>query len=57
MDRSLIVGDAGAGQRLRILSIQVQLLFLKHPPGVLVKAILLGTSLIYQLMMLGKKGH
>lgn len=27
MDRSLIVGDAGAG---RILSIQVQLLFLKH---------------------------
>lgn len=32
MDRGLIVGDAGAGQRLRILSIQVQLLFLKHPP-------------------------
>lgn len=54
MDRSFIVGDAGAG---RILSIQVQLLFLKHPPGVLVKAILLGTYLIYQLMMLGKKGH
>jgi hypothetical protein len=55
MGRSLIVGDAGAGQRLRNLSIKVQLLFLKHPTGVLLKAIL--SRDLSDLMMLGKKGH
>ena len=56
MDRSLIVGDAGGLKAKNSLYISAATIF-EAPPGVLVKAILLGTSLIYQLMMLGKKGH
>jgi len=40
MERSLIVGSAGTGQRLRMNSLYPSAVFLKHPPGVLVKAIL-----------------